>query len=53
MGSRPKDPAEVDKAPGKGKKAPEDLPSEWAEEDRVIEGRKPDLGEIEEDSSEL
>ncbi|HEY1756680.1 MAG TPA: hypothetical protein VGG72_15000 [Bryobacteraceae bacterium] len=31
----------------------EDLPSEWAEEDRQIEDRKPDLGEIEEDSSEL
>jgi hypothetical protein len=31
----------------------EDLPSEWAEEDRQIEGRKPDLGETEEDPSEL
>jgi hypothetical protein len=31
----------------------EDLPADWAEEDRQIEGRKPDLGEIEEDSSEL
>lgn len=31
----------------------EDLPAEWAEEDREIEGRKPDLGEAEEDSSEL
>jgi len=31
----------------------EDLPSEWAEEDREIEGRKPDLGETEEDTSEL
>jgi hypothetical protein len=31
----------------------EDLPSEWAKEDREIEGRKPDLGEVEEDSSEL
>ena len=31
----------------------EDLPSEWAEEDREIEGRKPDLGETEEDPSEL
>jgi len=27
--------------------------TEWAEEDRVIEDRKPDLGEIEEDTSEL
>ncbi len=31
----------------------EDFPSEWAEEDRRIEDRKPDLGEIEEDTSEL
>jgi hypothetical protein len=31
----------------------EDFPSEWAEEDREIEDRKPDLGEIEEDTSEL
>jgi hypothetical protein len=31
----------------------EDLPSEWAEEDREMEDRKPDLGEIEEDTSEL
>ena len=31
----------------------EDLPSEWAEEDREMEGRKPDLGETEEDASEL
>jgi hypothetical protein len=28
-------------------------PLDWADEDREIEGRKPDLGEIEEDSSEL
>ena len=26
---------------------------DWAEEDREIEDRKPDLGEIEEDPSEL
>lgn len=26
---------------------------EWADEDREIEDRKPDLGEIEEDTSEL
>jgi hypothetical protein len=32
---------------------PEDLPSEYAKEDREIEDRKPDLGEIEEDTSEL
>jgi hypothetical protein len=31
----------------------EDLPSEWAQEDRDMEGRKPDLGEDEEDPSEL
>jgi hypothetical protein len=31
----------------------EDLPSEWAEEDREMENREPDLGEDEEDSSEL
>ena len=31
----------------------EDLPSEWAEEDREIEDRKPDLGEIDDDPSEL
>jgi hypothetical protein len=31
----------------------EDLPSDWSKEDREIEGRKPDLGETEEDPSEL
>ena len=31
----------------------EDLPSEWAKEDREIEGGKPDLAEVEEDPSEL
>jgi len=31
----------------------EDLPSDWAREDRQIENRKPDLGETEEDPSEL
>jgi hypothetical protein len=31
----------------------EDLPSEWAKEDREIEGAKPDLAEQEEDPSEL
>ncbi len=31
----------------------EDLPSDWAKEDREIEGGKPDLGEVEEDPSEL
>jgi hypothetical protein len=37
-----------------GSEAPlENQPLEWAEEDREIEDRKPDLGEIEEDTSEL
>jgi hypothetical protein len=31
----------------------ENQPLEWADEDRVIEDRKPDLGEIEDDTSEL
>jgi hypothetical protein len=31
----------------------ENQPLEWTDEDRVIEDRKPDLGEIEEDTSEL
>ena len=31
----------------------EDQPREWAEEDREIEDRKPDLGETEEDTSAL
>jgi hypothetical protein len=31
----------------------ENPPLEWADEDRVIEGRKPDLGETEDDTSEL
>ena len=31
----------------------ENLPLEWADEDRVIDDRKPDLGEIEDDTSEL
>ena len=30
----------------------EDQPADWAEEDRALEHRKPDLGEIEEDPSE-
>jgi hypothetical protein len=32
---------------------PDDPRPEWAEEDREIEDRKPDLGEIEEDTSEI
>jgi hypothetical protein len=51
--SRGKDPARVDKAPGKEDKVPEDRLVEYAEEDRELEDRKPDLGEIEEDTSEL
>lgn len=39
------------------KDEPEELlenePLEWADEDRQIEDRKPDLGETEEDTSEL
>ena len=31
----------------------ENQPLEWADEDRAMEGRKPDLGETEEDTSEL
>jgi hypothetical protein len=31
----------------------DDQPLDWLEEDREIEDRKPDLGEIEEDTSEV
>jgi hypothetical protein len=31
----------------------ENQPQDWSEEDREMEDRKPDLGEIEEDPSEL
>ena len=31
----------------------ENQPVDWADEDRELEGRKPDLGEIEDDASEL
>ena len=31
----------------------ENQPLEWEDENRVIEDRKPDLGETEEDTSEL
>jgi hypothetical protein len=34
-------------------KLPADPRPEWAKEDREIEDRKPDLGEIEEDTSEI
>jgi hypothetical protein len=32
---------------------PDDPRPDWAKEDNVIEDRKPELGEIEEDTSEL
>ena len=44
---------EQDVKKGKIPKPIEDLPSEWAKEDREIDGAKPDLGEVEEDPSEL
>jgi hypothetical protein len=34
-------------------KPPEKQPLEWSNENREIESRKPDLGETEEDTSEL
>ena len=43
---------EQDVKKGKIPKPIEDLPSEWAKEDREIDGAKPDLGESEEDPSE-
>ena len=54
MPAKPKDPAKVDKFPGESESPmPEDHLSEYDEEDREIEDREPDLGEIEEDTSEL
>ena len=38
---------------GKIPKPIEDLPSDWTKENREIEGAKPDLGELDEDPSEL
>jgi hypothetical protein len=50
--SRPnKEPDKVDPLPDEERL--EDLASEWAGEDRKLENRKPDLGEVEEDPSEL
>ena len=45
----------IDKDVKKGNipKPVEDLPSEWSKEDRDLEGREPDLGELDEDPSEL
>ena len=40
-------------SPGMATEPIKDLPSEWAKEDREIEGGKPDLAEVEEDPSEL
>ncbi len=50
-----KDPAKVDKLPGEPEDSDvlEDHRSEWAKEEVKIEDRKPDLGEIEDDFSEL
>jgi|HubBroStandDraft_3_1064219.scaffolds.fasta_scaffold393288_2 hypothetical protein len=48
--------APVDKTPENKKETAEeeaDLRHEWSEEDIENEGRKPDLGEIEQDDSSL
>ncbi len=37
----------------KSEDAPEDQPLDWSEEDRDLENRKPNLGEIDEDPSEI
>jgi hypothetical protein len=39
--------------PGKDELPVEDMPVEWQDEDREMEGRTPDLGELEDDPSEL
>lgn len=44
--------AKVDHLPG-DEPPLEDMPRDWADEDRRIEHRKPDLGETEDDASEL
>lgn len=46
-----KDPGKVTPLPDEPKL--EDLPAEYEEENREMEGRTPDLGETEEDPSEL
>ncbi|MGA3206162.1 MAG: hypothetical protein ABSF12_27020 [Bryobacteraceae bacterium] len=46
----------IDKATRKQKDAamvPDDPRPDWAKEDDELEGRKPDLAEIEDDSSDL
>jgi hypothetical protein len=47
---RPGEKRPGEKRPGEDKL--EDLPAEWEREDREMEGRKPDLGEDDEDPSE-
>jgi len=47
-----KDDAKVDKTE-EPEEPLENQPEEWSDEDLVIEDRKPDLGETEEDTSEL
>jgi hypothetical protein len=47
----PNDKAHVDK--DDSEEPLENQPLEWADENREIEDRKPDLGETEEDTSEL
>ncbi len=47
----PNDKAHVDKHDSE--EPLENQPLEWADENREIEDRKPDLGETEEDTSEL
>ena len=48
---KPNDEARVEK--DDSEEPLENQPLEWADEDREIEDRKPDLGETEEDTSEL
>jgi hypothetical protein len=44
---------EKDVKKGKVPKPIENLPEEWDKEDQTEENRKPDLGELDEDPSEL
>ncbi len=46
-------PKELKGYPRKDETDLENLPEDWLEEDAVIAGRKPDLGEQEEDEAEL
>jgi hypothetical protein len=45
--------AKVNRFPGEEESVPDDHLAEYSDEDREIEDRKPDLGEIEGDTSEL